>query len=216
MTRMSQIFTAMMLAGCLQAENDSRCPEAECGPFEYRDTYFPLAQGNSWEFEETVNGESIGQVRLTVSEWHPDSVNGGATSRRIWWTFKPVIPEGNTSSSLNQMYGRYLFSGDTTYVGWTESGHDLSAPEFVLPPGADTLHYFVFLGGDVPISMKAVRLPGPYIVPAGNFADCIAYHYEAHAVTRTVLCPRVGRVAVDFQTRASGAQLRLTGYTLKK
>ena len=204
----ASVFASLLVfTGCLQSEDEPRCPESECGPFAYREGLFPLAVGNSWIFTDTAiveDSDSIGSFVVSVREWHPEEPFGQ-------WNvvFDSVSDPTRQYQWIYSQYGR---DGDSVYslqYGWGES-QGSSSLQYVVPSGADTIRYLAFFGGDVGVEIAAVRLQDSYQVPAGRFDDCVAYSYETIAEHRDILCPDVGWVAFDV----NGRRIRLAEYSL--
>ena len=77
-------FVVVLFAGCLQSEDEPRCPESECGPSEFRDAFFPMAVGNTWAFVDSLftdSGITMQGYTRSISSRQTDS------SGTTWWHF---------------------------------------------------------------------------------------------------------------------------------
>lgn len=205
-------LVAVLLAGCTQAEGESRCPESECGPFEFRDAFFPMAVGNTWTFVDSLftdSGVTVQGYTRSISSRQTDS------SGTTWWHF--LLPP-------QPFFGPFMQRNDTVFqIIMTRSGAELSALRFIPPPRPDTTFFTTPIDDDVPTQTSVVPIPGSYSTSAGEFQDCASYHlagtsdYEA---VHTLICAGVGPVSHDLYDSgspgipASHRKLRLVSYTL--
>lgn len=195
-------FLPLVLAGCLSSESESRCPEPECGPLEFRDAFFPMAVGNSWTFTDSLftdSGTAVGGYVRSVLSYQTD------TSGTTWWEFT-LPPE--------PYYGFFTQRNDTVFqeIG-TSSGQWLPVLRYIPPPGPDTVYFTTPIDDDVPTETSVVPIAGLYSTPAGSFADCASYRTTSRdlGVVHTVICAGIGPVSHDLGPHR---KIRLTSYSL--
>lgn len=203
------------LSGCLQVDDDAHCSEKECGPVEFRQGLLPLAVGNSWTFRDEDPLDTAGLAEtfiLTVTGRDSAAPHENGEARGVWWSLGVTPPEGGSRSYawLAPVYGA---EGDSVYERQnTPTGSYVAALKYLVPAGQDTVRWSSTFGGDVAITVSAVRIPGPVMVPAGTYDSCVAYAYPgASGPHAAVLCPGVGWVSFD----EGGRRIRLASAIIR-
>lgn len=210
------LMTALLVAACLpgaSSDGVARCSEAECGPFEYRDAFFPMAVGNTWIFTDSLFTDT--GVIVTEHLRRIGNMSVGSSGVAGWW-FSAGPPPPYT--------GFFSQRNDTTYQ-WiaTRSGLIGETYRYIPPEGGDTISFSSSIEDDVPVTTFAVAIDGEYVTAAGTFTDCALYTTEqvrGFDTVRTVLCAGIGPVSHDLDYSSSPLnpgtfrKLRLKTYDL--
>ena len=179
------LIILFIVNGC-KDNNNSVIPIPE--PTEFRQAFFPLAVGNTWNYTDSLflgDSVSVETYTLSVSSFRKEN-------EKVWWQLEKRY-------ALWTQHIEFTERNDSLFILESNFGNPVSSLEYIPPSVSDTLVFFSLFGGDV-VLQKFVWQNGPYIVPAGTFDSCAVFFSRVTPDGLTeVLKPKVGIIQKDIQ-----------------
>src|SRR5215217_787431 len=147
---------------------DTAAIRASLDSIDFRAAFWPMVAGNSWTYVDSTFSEQGAFVKADTFTLSLTGKHYDYEARQVWWSFSgggPIpFPQTGPASSLflmqrrDSIFSKEFNNFDPTFL--------VQAKLIALPVSRDTFGYSWAYGGDVGITMKAIRSPAAYATPA--------------------------------------------------